>query len=31
MFLNDALFMCFIESVSRHESLELYYVLQTLE
>jgi hypothetical protein len=31
MFLNDALFMCFIECVSRNESLELYHVLKTLE
>jgi hypothetical protein len=31
MFLNDALFMCFMECVSRNESLELYHVLQTLE
>ena len=31
MFLNDAFFMCFIESVLRLESLELYHVLQTIE
>ena len=31
MFLNDALFTCFIEPVLRHESLGLYHVFQTLE